>query len=116
VTASPNMVPRRALIETLVLFNGLANVIGSGKPILHEAVSDACGPLVEVAASNDFKTILNGARDHDNYSHAHSIRVATYLALFGFDLRLPKDEQILLDVGWPKAGLCPDPQKGRRPL
>ena len=92
-------IPRRALTDTLELFNGLANVIGSGEPIRYEAVSDACGLLVEAVANNDFRAMLNGVRDHDNYSYAHSLRVATYLALFGYNLGLPKDEQILLASG-----------------
>jgi HD-GYP domain-containing protein (c-di-GMP phosphodiesterase class II) len=92
-------IPQQALTQTLGLFNGLANVIGSGEPIRYGAVSAACAPLVEAVANNDFKAMLNGVRDHDNYSYAHSMRVATYLALFGFSLHLPKDEQILLASG-----------------
>ena len=90
---------RQALSETLQLFNGISNVISEGKPIPFGAVSDACQPLVEVVANEDFKQMLHGVKDHDNYSFAHSMRVATYLALFGCNLRLPRDEQILLASG-----------------
>jgi HD-GYP domain-containing protein (c-di-GMP phosphodiesterase class II) len=90
---------KQALTGTLELFNGISNVISNGEPIPYEAVRDACKPLVEAVASNDFKSILNGVRDHDNYSYAHSVRVATFLALFGFNLRLPKAEQIVLASG-----------------
>jgi HD-GYP domain-containing protein (c-di-GMP phosphodiesterase class II) len=90
---------RRALTGTLQLFNGLSNVIGNGEPIRYQAVSDACKALVEVVANNDFRGMLHGVRDHDNYTYAHSMRVATYLALFGFNLRLPRDEQIILASG-----------------
>jgi putative nucleotidyltransferase with HDIG domain len=92
-------VQRQALTGTLELFNEIANGISSGKPILYRTVSSACEPLVEAIANNEFKGILRGVRDHDNYSYAHSMRVATYLALFGFNLRLPKDEQIILASG-----------------
>ena len=94
-----NAVQRQALTGTLGLFNGIANGILNGKPILYQAVGDACAPLVEAIASNQFAGILLGVRDHDNYSFSHSIRVATYLALFGFNLRLPKDEQVILACG-----------------
>jgi HD-GYP domain-containing protein (c-di-GMP phosphodiesterase class II) len=90
---------RQALTGTLELFNGISNVISNGEPIPYGAVRDACKPLVEAVAKDDFKSILNGVRDHDNYSYAHSVRVATFLALFGFNLRLPKAEQIVLASG-----------------
>ena len=92
-------VQRQALTGTLDLFNEIANGISNDEPILYQAVGDACAPLVEAVASNQFKGILLGVRDHDNYSFSHSIRVATYLALFGFNLRLPKDEQVILAGG-----------------
>lgn len=90
---------RQALAGTLELFNGIADGITNGEPIAYESVSDACEPLVEAVASNDFKGILDGVRDHDNYTFAHSMRVATYLALFGFNLDLPKHEQVVLASG-----------------
>jgi putative nucleotidyltransferase with HDIG domain len=92
-------VQRRALTETLNLFNGISSLICEGKPIRYEAASDACKPLVELVAADDYKTMLHSIRDHDNYTYTHSMRVATYLALFGHNLRLPKDEQILLATG-----------------
>ena len=90
---------RRALSENLQLFNGISNVISEGKAVPYHAVSDACQPLVEVVANNDFMEMLHGVKDHDNYSFAHSMRVATYLAFFASNLRLPKEEQILLASG-----------------
>ena len=88
-------VQQQALTKTLELFNGISNVIEEGKPIPYRSASEACKPLVDAVASDDFKGVLRGVRDHDNYSYAHSVRVATYLALFGAVLGLPKDEQIL---------------------
>jgi putative nucleotidyltransferase with HDIG domain len=90
---------RHALISTQDLFNGIADGIGNGKPVAYRDVSDACGSLVEAIANDDYKAILHGVRDHDNYTYAHSMRVGTYLALFGFNLGLPKDEQIVLASG-----------------
>jgi putative nucleotidyltransferase with HDIG domain len=105
-------VQRRALVDTLQLFNGLADGIAAGEPILYQSVSDACEPLIQVVASNDFKGMLQGVRDHDNYTYAHSIRVATYLALFGCNLHLSKEEQLLLASG----GLLHDIGKMTIPL
>jgi putative nucleotidyltransferase with HDIG domain len=90
---------RQALTGTLEMFNGISNIIGKGEPILYRNVSDACRPLVDAVANHDFKGILDGVKDHDNYSYAHSVRVATYLSLFGSTLRLPKDEQVVLASG-----------------
>jgi putative nucleotidyltransferase with HDIG domain len=92
-------VQRQALTETLNLFNGISSLICEGKPIRYQAASDACKPLIELVATDDYKTMLHSIRDHDNYTYTHSMRVATYLALFGHNLRLPKDEQILLATG-----------------
>jgi putative nucleotidyltransferase with HDIG domain len=90
---------RRALVDTLKLFNNLSEGIAEGKPILYQSVSNACDPLIQVVASNDFKGVLQGVREHDNYTYVHSMRVATYLALFGFHLHMSTEEQRLLASG-----------------
>lgn len=89
----------QALTDTLKLFNGIFDVIGEGLPVPYQSVRDACTPLVQAVGNADFKGVLQGVRNHDNYSFAHSMRVATYLALFGFNLNLSKDEQVLLACG-----------------
>jgi putative nucleotidyltransferase with HDIG domain len=90
---------RRALTGTLSVFNEIADKIGNGEPIPYRSVTDACEPLVEAVANNDFRIILDNVRDHDNYSFAHSLRVATYLALFGANLHMSRAEQIVLACG-----------------
>jgi len=90
---------RQALSETLHMFNGLSDLIAAAAPLPYRAVSDACAPLVEAIASNDYRGVLQGVRNHDNYAYAHSVRVATYLALFGSTLGLAKDEQVVLATG-----------------
>jgi putative nucleotidyltransferase with HDIG domain len=90
---------REALKGTVAVFNSIADVIDKGEPIIYKAVSDACSPLVEAVNKSDFKGILLGVRDHDNYSYAHSMRVATLLSLFGFTIRLPPGEQVILASG-----------------
>ncbi len=90
---------KQALTGTLDLFNGLSNAIVNGESLQYGSVSDACKPLVDAVANNDFKGILRGVKHHDNYTYAHSVRVATLLALFGFNLHLSKEEQAILASG-----------------
>ncbi len=90
---------RQALSETLRLFNGISSFISEGRPIEYETVCEACEPLVEVVSKGNYKSMLRGIRDHDNYSYTHSMRVATYLAVFAHNLGLPRSEQTLLAAG-----------------
>jgi len=90
---------RKALKGTVEIYNSISDVIERGEPIAYANVTDACGPLVEAVNSQDFKTILSGVKDHDNYSYAHSLRVATLLSLFGNVIGLPESEQLLLASG-----------------
>jgi putative nucleotidyltransferase with HDIG domain len=90
---------KKALKGTVEIYNSISDVIERGEPIAYSNVTDACGPLVEAVNSQDFKSILNGVKDHDNYSYAHSLRVATLLSLFGNVIGLPQSEQLLLASG-----------------
>jgi HD-GYP domain-containing protein (c-di-GMP phosphodiesterase class II) len=42
---------------------------------------------------------LRGVRGHDNYTYAHSLRVATLLSLFGGNIGLSTDDQSMLATG-----------------
>lgn len=90
---------RKALKGTVEIYNSISDVIERGEPIAYSNVTDACTPLVEAVNTHDFKTILSGVKDHDNYSYAHSLRVATLLSLFGHVIGLPESEQLLLASG-----------------
>lgn len=92
-------VQRQALKGTVEVFNSISDVIDRGEPITYTEVRDACAPLVEAVQTNDFRGMLDGIKDYDNYSYAHSLRVATLLCLFGNTIGLPKDEQQLLATG-----------------
>ena len=59
---------KKALKGTVEIYNSISDVIERGEPIAYSNVTDACGPLVEAVNSQDFKSILNGVKDHDNYS------------------------------------------------
>lgn len=91
--------PRQALTGTVETFNAVADIVASGEPLPYHTIRDACAPLVAAVNKNDFKAILNGVKDHDNYTYAHSMRVATLLSLFGIAVGLSSDEQALLASG-----------------
>jgi putative nucleotidyltransferase with HDIG domain len=90
---------RAALNGTVQIFNTFADTIATGETIAFSRVTDACRPLVEAIAQNDFRRILAGVKHHDNYSYVHSLRVATLLALFGQAASLRHDDQLLLASG-----------------
>lgn len=90
---------RAALRETLVVFARLSERLLSGEALIYDSVSTACAPLVEAVDHRETRAILSGVRGHTNYTFAHSVRVATLLALFSNILGLPADEQLVLATG-----------------
>jgi HD-GYP domain-containing protein (c-di-GMP phosphodiesterase class II) len=90
---------RTALVGTMEVFNSISDVIEKGEPITYAKVTEACGPLVEAVGMREYKEILAGVRDHDNYSYAHSLGVATLLLLFGYTIGLKGAELPLLGTG-----------------
>ena len=92
-------VQRRALKGTLEAFNEIADLIASGEPT---AISDAakqCRFLDEAIRSNRVQDLLNGVKEHDNYTYVHSVRIATFLGLLGNYLGLKGDELNVLTCG-----------------
>jgi putative nucleotidyltransferase with HDIG domain len=90
---------KKALKETLSSFNSIANLIQEGEPIPYDDVRDSCAPLVEAVQNNNFKDILSGVSDHDNYTYVHSLRVATFLSLFGNVLGIKGEDLMTLSTG-----------------
>jgi len=90
---------RVALKGTIEVFNTISDDIANGEPIGFSTVSKACSPLVEAVNKKDFKAMMAGVKDHDNYSYAHSLRVATLLTLFGNTIGLSAEDQLLLASG-----------------
>ncbi|MGE5505098.1 MAG: HD domain-containing phosphohydrolase [Actinomycetota bacterium] len=95
---------RSALVNTMDVFNSISDVIEKGEPIAYASVTQACGPLVEAVGMREYKGILNGVRDHDNVSYAHSLGMATLLLLFGYTIGLKGNDLSLLG----SAGLLHD--------
>ena len=90
---------KTTLKGTVEVFNNISDFIAAGEEVPFSSVQEACGPLVDAVSNNDFKGILNGVKQHDNYSYVHSLRVATLLSLFGHTLGLTKDDQLMLASG-----------------
>ena len=90
---------KTTLKGTVSVFNEISDFIAAGEPVPFTSVKEACAPLIDAIASNDFKGILSGVKEHDNYSYAHSLRVATLLSLFGHTLGLKHDDQLVLASG-----------------
>jgi putative nucleotidyltransferase with HDIG domain len=90
---------RDALQDTLTLFNSIADIFDQSFPIQYGAVAESCAAMVDAVATNVFPAILDGVIEHDYITYAHSVRVATLLALFGHSIGLPRPQQILLASG-----------------
>ena len=90
---------RSALRGTLDVFTSLSEIIETGTKIDYVSMQTACEPLVDVIARNDFRALLSGVKNHDNYTYAHSLKVATMLCLFGNAIGLDRQEQLLLACG-----------------
>jgi len=88
-----------ALKNTLSSFNSIADLIQEGKPIPYDDVRNSCTPLVEAVQNNNYKEILSGVSGHDNYTYVHSLRVATFLSLFGNVLGIKGDDLMTLSTG-----------------
>ena len=98
---------RKVLKGTVEVFNNISDFIAAGEPVPFDSVQDACAPLIAAVAKKDFKGILSGVKEHDNYTYAHSLRVATLLSLFGHTLGLSEADQLVLA----SAGLLHDAGK-----
>lgn len=90
---------RLVLTNTVSSFNKIAAQIEAGQPIPYADVKDSCTPLVEAIQSDNYKDVLRGVRNHDNYSYVHSLRVATFLGLFGNALGIKGDDLTTLTTG-----------------
>lgn len=92
-------VQKSALKKTLNSFNSIATLIQAGEPIPYDDVRDSCAPLIEAVENNNYKEILSGVSEHDNYTYVHSLRVATFLSLFGNVLGIKGDDLMTLSTG-----------------
>ncbi len=92
-------VQREALQSSLGVFNGIADALMNGDTVEFTEVKSNCQSLVQAVENNDFKSILAGVRNHDDYTYAHSMRVATLLTLLGHAAGFKNNDQLLLSSG-----------------
>ncbi len=92
-------VQRQALQNTLNVFNGIADTISGNSELRFGKIKDGCAPLVEAVSNAHFSEVLSGVRDYDNYTYAHSLRVATFIAIFGHGIGLRDDDLKILTSG-----------------
>lgn len=91
--------PRKALKLSVRVFNQIADVLASGETLAYTEVKESCRPLLSAVANKEYISILEGVKSHDDYTYAHSMRVATLLSLFGHSIGFTEDEQLLLASG-----------------
>jgi putative nucleotidyltransferase with HDIG domain len=90
---------RLVLRKSVDAFNQLSEHIEQGNAIDIATVSDACSHLVTAVTDHNYRAVLDGVREHDNYSYVHCLRVATYLSVFGHTIGLDSHALVLLASG-----------------
>jgi putative nucleotidyltransferase with HDIG domain len=91
--------PQATLQNTSHVFKNIANVLMTGENIAFETVQSSCEPMLTAIQNNNFQMLLDGVKNHDDYTYAHSLRVATFLTLLGHESGFNEDEQLLLASG-----------------
>lgn len=92
-------VQQSALKKTVAVFNNISDIIDAGEPLPYGDVKESCEPLVTAVQNNQYKDLLKNVRGHDNYSYVHSMRVATFLSLFGHTIGIKGDDLLMLSTG-----------------
>ena len=90
---------QKTLQSTVEEFQNLTLAIERGDPIDLDSSKKSCGPLVDCVASHQYGSILDNVRDHHNYTYVHSLRVATFLSVFGHAIGIRGDDLITLSSG-----------------
>lgn len=104
--------PRAALQQTSVLFSRLSVMVETGEPVAYDALKSACLTLIDATDSENLQHLLDGVRQHDDYTYGHSLKVSAILAMFGRRIGLPEDQVVVLAAG----GLVHDVGKIAIPL
>ncbi|MEE8393762.1 MAG: HD domain-containing phosphohydrolase [Rhodospirillales bacterium] len=92
-------VQRSTLQNTVKEFQGISEAIDKGEPLDIESAHESCEPLVESINNNQYQGILDSVKGHHNYTYVHSLRVATYLSIFGHAIGMRDDELLTLATG-----------------
>ena len=89
-------VQQKVLSKSLEVIHSVSDALDDGSPIAAAALTEASVSLVDAINNNDFKAVLAGLRDHDNYTYVHSVRVATLLTLLGKTIGLKQSDLLLM--------------------
>ncbi|TAN71935.1 MAG: HD domain-containing protein [Magnetospirillum sp.] len=92
-------VQRAALKRTAKVFTAISDLMADGLPMPYETLRHACAPLVEAVSAGRYREVLNGVREHHNYSYVHSLRVAMFLTVFGHAIGVRDDDLTTLATG-----------------
>ena len=90
---------QKTLQNTVEEFQNLTLAIERGEPVDLNTAKASCGPLVECVSSNQISSILDNVRHHHNYTYVHSLRVATFLSVFGHAIGIRGDDLLTLSSG-----------------
>jgi len=90
---------QKTLASSVAQFKNITQAIANGELPDIKETNEACKPLVECVNADEYKGVLDGLRGHHNYTYVHSLRVATYLTLFGKAVGMGKNEMLLLSAG-----------------
>ena len=90
---------RAALQRTTQIFNSIADLIDNGEALPYQKVQEACQPLIDAIRNGNYQDMLNGVRDHDNYTYVHSLRVAIFLSVFGQAIGVRGNDLLTLASG-----------------
>lgn len=92
-------IQKQALQGTLESFNKIADAIANGEPAAISNAAEQCKFLDEAIRHNQVQGLLNGVKQHDNYSYVHSVRIAAFLGLLGNHIGIKGDDLNVLTSG-----------------
>lgn len=90
---------RAALQQTSILFGRLTTLVERGDPIEYGDVTAASSVLANASTAENLQDLLDGVREHDNYTYVHSLKVAVMLTLFGRRIGMSEDQVTTLAAG-----------------
>lgn len=89
----------QALRSSADQFNDIAKAVANNAHLDRSQVSNSCNPLVDCVRNDQHKYVLQGLKDHHNYTYVHSMRVAVFMSVFAQAYNVSKDEMTLLASG-----------------
>jgi len=81
------------------VFSSVSDRTAAGEDVPYSEISIACAPLLAAVNDDDVQTLLQGVRDHDNYTFSHSPRVSVLLSMLGRACGLQGEDQNILTIG-----------------